>query len=93
MDKNATFSASVATATLLVYVVFATLPIHFAIIFSLFALANGVFFWMVYRVLTDTSVPVNKKFDDFFYQDSDLRRHPARPEESSRRLDVQQTPG
>jgi hypothetical protein len=74
MDKNATFSASVATATLLVYVVFATLPVHFAVIFSLFLVANAAFLWMVFRVLTDTSVPVDKKFEEYFYQDEDVRR-------------------
>jgi len=81
MDKHATFSASLASASLLVYVVFATLPIHFAIIFSLFILTTALFLWMVFRVLTDTSVAVTKTFDEYFYQDADLRKEAEKKSE------------
>jgi hypothetical protein len=73
MKGTSALSVSITTGLLLIYVVFASLPFHFGIIFTLFLITSASLLWMVYRILTDTSVPVQKKFDDYFYQDADFR--------------------
>lgn len=73
MKGSAALSVSITTGLLLVYVVFASLPFHFGIIFALFLLTSASLLWMVYRILTDTTAPVRKTFDEYYYQDEDIR--------------------
>jgi hypothetical protein len=76
MKGSSAFSVSVTTGLLLIYVVFASLPFHFGVIFALFLITSGSLLWMVYKILTDTTAPVKKNFDDYFYQDADIRKAP-----------------
>ncbi len=55
----------------MLYVVFATLPISFALIFSFFIVTSISLLWMVYTILTDYSRPVTKTFEEAFYLDYD----------------------
>jgi hypothetical protein len=71
MRNNATRAITVVTGMLLVYVVTASLPIYFGIIFLFFLITMGGLLWMVYTVLTDTSNLSRKTFDEHFYEDMD----------------------
>jgi hypothetical protein len=62
-----------ATGILLVYVVFASLPVPFMLVFALFLIATAVFLWMVITILKDPR-PSNRTFEEYFYEDSDIRR-------------------
>lgn len=62
-------SISLTTGLLILYLVFATLPFSFALIFSLFLTTSISLLWMVYSILTDYSKPVKKTFDEAYYMD------------------------
>ena len=74
MKSSSSLSVSITTGLLLVYIVFSTLPFHFGIIIALFLITSGSLLWMVYRILTDTSTPVEKTFDEYFYEDVNIKR-------------------
>jgi hypothetical protein len=61
----------IVTGMLLVYVIAASLPISFGIIFLFFLLTTAGLLWVVYTVLTDTSNLSGKTFDEHFYEDVD----------------------
>lgn len=67
----------VATFYLLVYTLFAALPIHLAIPLALFSLSPLVVIWMVYRVLKDGEAS-ELTFDEAFYEDHAYRRVPQK---------------
>ena len=69
MRNKATSAIATVTGMVLVYVVVASLPIYFGIIFLCFLVATAGLFWMVYTVLTDTSNLSHKTFDEHFYED------------------------
>jgi hypothetical protein len=71
MRNKAASAITTVAGMLLVYVVAASLPIYFGIIFLLFLIAMGGLFWMVYTVLTDTSNLSGKTFDEHFYEDKE----------------------
>jgi uncharacterized membrane protein SpoIIM required for sporulation len=74
MHKKTEFLISITTGLLLVYTVMAALPIAFGIVFFLFLVVSGLTIWMVIAILKDTSHLSNKKFDDYFYEDSSIRK-------------------
>jgi membrane protein implicated in regulation of membrane protease activity len=74
MNKKTEFLISITTGLLLVYTVMAALPIAFAIVFFLFLVVSGLTVWMVIAILKDTSQLSDKKFDDYFYEDSSIKR-------------------
>jgi membrane protein implicated in regulation of membrane protease activity len=74
MDKKTEFLISITTGLLLVYTVMAALPIAFAIVFFLFLVVSALIIWMVIAILKDTSRLSDKKFDDYFYEDSSIKR-------------------
>ena len=65
---------SLTTGVVFIYVVATTLPIHFGLIFMLFLLSQGLLIWMVLRILKDKRTSV-KTFDNYFYEDVDIRRN------------------
>ncbi|MCE2732134.1 MAG: hypothetical protein ACOVOF_13255 [Chryseotalea sp.] len=74
MNARSNFAVSSVTGLLLVYVVASTLPVSFALVFFLFLLTTIGLFWMVYRILTDYENYNQKKFDDYFYQDEEIKK-------------------
>jgi hypothetical protein len=52
----------------------ATLPISFAVVFTLFMFTSAITIWMVIAILKDKHNVSHKKFDDFFYEDSTTPR-------------------
>lgn len=77
MGHKASLNISLTTGLLILYVVFATLPLSFALIFSFFITTSISLLWMVYSILTDHSRPVKKTFDETFYLDHDPKREPG----------------
>lgn len=71
MRNKTANSISIVTGMLLVYVIAASLPISFGIIFLFFLLTTAGLLWVVYTVLTDTSNLSGKTFDEHFYEDVD----------------------
>ena len=65
---------SITTGLLLVYTVMAALPIAFAVVVFLFLVVSVLTIWMVIAILKDTSHLSNKKFDDYFYEDSSIKK-------------------
>jgi len=43
-------------------------------VMSLFLLVNGLFIWMIIRILKD-GTPSEKSFDDYFYEDFEEKRN------------------
>lgn len=74
MHKKTEFLISITTGLLLVYTVMAALPIAFAIVFFLFLFVSGLTIWMVIAILKDTSHLSDRKFDDYFYEDTPTKR-------------------
>jgi len=74
MKSNAKNSIAVTTLFLLVYAVFASLPLPYGIIFLFFLITTAGLFWMVYSILTDTNDLSGKTFEEYFYEDSDQKR-------------------
>lgn len=75
--NRATTAISWTTGILLIYVVFASLPVPFALVFGLFLIVSGLFVWMVITILKDPH-PSTRTFDEYFYEDSDVRRNTGR---------------
>jgi Flp pilus assembly protein TadB len=74
MSKKTEYLIGISTGLLLIYTVLATLPISFAVIFLLFLATSAFTIWMVITILKDKSNLSNKKFDDFFYEDTAARQ-------------------
>ena len=67
------FPVYFTSAVLLLYVMSAAMAFPYAIVFWLFVLVNGLFIWMVYKVLKDGK-PSEKSFEEVFYEDHDYQR-------------------
>ncbi len=67
------FPVYFTSAVLLLYVMSAAMAFPYAVVFWLFVLVNGLFIWMVYKVLKDGK-PSEKSFEEVFYEDHDYRR-------------------
>lgn len=63
---------SLTSGVVLVYVISTTLPVQLSLILLLFLLSSGLLIYMVIRILKDP-VSTTRTFDDYFYQDSDIR--------------------
>jgi len=63
---------SATTGLVLVYCVVASLSENFALVFLLFIAVLSMFFYMVIVILKDAP-PSNKKFDQHFYDDADIK--------------------
>jgi len=63
---------SLTSGVVLVYVISTTLPVQLSLILLLFLLSSGLLFYMVIRILKDP-VSTDRTFDDYFYQDADIR--------------------
>jgi len=63
---------SATTGLVLVYCVVASLSENFALVFLLFIAVLSMFFYMVIVILKDAP-PSNKKFDQYFYDDADIK--------------------
>ena len=74
MSKKTELIISITTGLLLVYTVMAALPIAFFIVFFLFLIVSALTILMVITVLKDTSNLSGKKFDNYFYEDSSIKR-------------------
>jgi len=74
MQKKTEFLISITTGLLLVYTVMAALPIAFAIVFFLSLVVSALTIWMVIAILKDTSHLSDKKFDDYFYEDTSIKK-------------------
>ncbi len=74
MSNKTGFITSLTTGLLLVYTVMASLSFEFFVIFALFLIVSALTIVMVITILKDTSNLSGKKFDDYFYEDSPLRR-------------------
>jgi high-affinity Fe2+/Pb2+ permease len=75
MNNRSNFAISLITGLLLVYIVASTLPIYYGLIFFLFLLTSVGLLWMVYRILTDVENYNQRKFDDYFYQDVEIKKN------------------
>jgi hypothetical protein len=51
--------------------------VPFALVFGLFLIVSGLFVWMVITILKDPH-PSSRTFDEYFYEDSDVRRNTGR---------------
>jgi hypothetical protein len=71
MATKSQTAISIVTGILLVYVVAASLPISFAIVYWLFLISTGGLLWMVLKILKDKSDVSTKTFDTHFYEDAD----------------------
>jgi hypothetical protein len=74
MRRKTEFLISITTGLLLVYTVMAALPIAFAIVFFLSLVVSALTIWMVIAILKDTSHLSDKKFDDYFYEDTSIKK-------------------
>ncbi|MEM6831841.1 MAG: hypothetical protein AAF551_15120 [Bacteroidota bacterium] len=72
MDKLK-FPISLTSSVLLLYIVSAAFDMPYALVFWLFVLINGLFIWMVLKILKDGK-PSTKQFDEVFYEDYDYKR-------------------
>lgn len=73
MKTKAIYSVAITTALLLIYVLYANLPLPFSIVLLAFLITTASLFWMVYSILTDTTDLSGKIFDEYFYEDSDQK--------------------
>ena len=74
MSKKTEYLIGLSSALLLIYAVLSALSISFAVIFLSFLVTSTFTVGMVIAILKDKSNLSNKKFDDFFYEDSATRR-------------------
>jgi len=72
--KKTEFLISITTGLLLVYTVMAALPIAFAVVVFLFLVVSALTIWLVIAILKDTSHLSDKNFDDYFYEDSSIKK-------------------
>lgn len=70
------------TFALFIYTFLIAAEIRTALISVIFVLSPVLIIWMVITVLTD-SFETDKTFDDYFYQDKEIRRTPVRDLHSS----------
>jgi hypothetical protein len=62
----------ITTGMVFIYVITASLSGNFSFIFLLFLICTVLFFYMVITILKD-GTPSHKKFDDYFYDDVDIK--------------------
>ena len=72
--ENIKFPIALTSSVLLLYVVTSALNFPYAFVFWLFVLVNGLFLWMIYKILKDGK-PSEKSFEDVFYEDWDYPRN------------------
>ena len=72
--KYVKFPVIFTSSFLMVYAMLPPLGAPFFIVYIFFILMNVFLFWMVYRVLRDGK-PSGKKFEDYWYDDVDMRRN------------------
>jgi hypothetical protein len=75
MGNKSQNAISIVTGMLLIYIVAASLPMAFAIVFWLFLLTTGGLIWMVFTVLKDTTNLSGRTFDEYFYEDAEYRNN------------------
>ncbi len=75
MGNKSQNAISIVTGILLVYIVAASLPLTFAIVFWLFLMTTGGLIWLVFTVLKDTTNLSGKTFDEYFYEDAEYRNN------------------
>ena len=68
------FPIGLTTAVLIIYVFFSQMNVPYSWVMSLFLLVNGLFIWMIIRILKDGN-PSEKSFDDYFYEDFEEKRN------------------
>lgn len=73
MKTKALYSIAITTTLLLIYVVYANLPLPFSIVLIVFMITTASLFWMVYSILNDTTDLSGKTFDEYFYEDADKK--------------------
>jgi hypothetical protein len=66
------------TGLVLIYCVVASLSENFALVFLLFVAVLSLFFYMVFVILKDAPPP-NKTFDQYFYDDADIKVQKIKP--------------
>jgi hypothetical protein len=71
------FSVLTTSLVVVLYVVVSTLPVEFGLVFGFFLLAHGLLIWMVLVILKDKN-PSKRTFDEYFYEDVDIRRNNPR---------------
>ncbi|WP_276372782.1 hypothetical protein [Chryseolinea sp. H1M3-3] len=75
MGNKSQNAISIVTGMLLIYLVAASLPMVFAIVFWLFLLTTAGLIWMVITVLKDTTNLSGRTFDEYFYEDAEYRNN------------------
>lgn len=73
-----TISIIATTSCVLLYVILASLPTAFPLVFLLLLLSQCLLVWMVIRILKDNR-PSTRTFDEYFYEDADIRRNTGVP--------------
>jgi hypothetical protein len=71
--NRALFSVTVASLVVLIYVVLSTVSGNFPLLFLLLLLSQAMLVWMVITILKDKSSS-SRTFDEYFYEDSDIRQ-------------------
>jgi hypothetical protein len=76
--NRAIFSISVTSVVAMVYVILSAVSGHFPLVFFLFLVSQAWLIWMVITILKDKPSS-DRTFDQFFYEDSDIRPGKDRP--------------
>lgn len=74
MSKKTELIISITTGLLLLYTAMGSLSVAFFIIFSLFLILSVLIIVMAMTILKDTSNMSGKKFDNYYYEDSQVKR-------------------